>query len=104
MKDSLKICLIPLILYLLILFSVVFIPQITNIDIAVIKFTQKIFAFIPAELSQFISNFHYHNFRYILVIVTAFLLFKKDWFLAISYPALYLVNKNITHLIIYYYF
>jgi len=96
MNRDLKICLIPLFLYVMILVCVMYIPQVTFIDIKLIRLTQKIFAFIPANVSDFISTFFYHYFKIFMLLTCGFLIYKKDYFLTVWYLILVFYNKYIT--------
>lgn len=87
MNKDLKICFIPLILFVLIGFCVCLIPQVTVFDTNIDVFLQSTFSFISLDKIDFISGFNHNYGKAILFIGILFLAYKKDLKLAIMYFA-----------------
>ena len=85
MNKDLKICFIPLILFVLIGFCVCIIPQITVFDTNIDVFLQSTFSFISLDKIDFISGFNHNYGKVILFLAILFLVYKNDIKLAIMY-------------------
>ena len=97
-NNNLKLWLLPIIplcLFVFIAICVCSIPQVTAIDISIIKFLQKTFSFISNDFLANISNFFKFYSGIILFIVTFILVYKKDIGLNLMYAVSIVSSKNV---------
>jgi len=73
------------IVFLSIAILVCYMPQVTTLDISIIKSLQKIFSFLSVDFSVKISSFTHWYIYIIVFIASIYLVYKKDFGLAILY-------------------